>query len=475
MKNKWLVLIAVALGFFLVNFDGGAIGILLPTLQSDFATSFDLIQWVTLAGLLTLVVMLAIAGRLGDAIGKRVIFIAGTGIYLAGSILIAIAPTVQLMIGMRVIQALGLTAFLALGAAIVTEVFEEKRRGLALGMYNLLGLFGILAGPVAAGALMETASWRVVFWIAAGISILVFLLAAIFLPKTSARSRVTLDVKGALALLIGLAALLLALTFAQTQGFLSLPVVGLFLLSLLGLAAFVWIEKRTADPIITIDSFKNPVFSLNLLFLLLCMIALSGYGFLMPFYLQNMLGLSTMQMGLILATIFGLVMAVTAPIGGAISDKIGSTRVTLIGIALLLAGTIASIGLDEHSTPLSVFLRFLPVGMGIGLVITPTTSAVMGTLPRDRLGMGASLTSIVINLAQTMGIAFLGTFWSGSVRAALGGLPEGGASMAPIPVQVEALRATFIFAGGIIAFGLALNLWRVFTERRQEKKGSIAQ
>lgn len=475
MKNKWLVLIAVALGFFLVNFDGGAIGILLPTLQSDFATSFNIIQWVTLAGLLTMVIMLAIAGRLGDSIGKRAVFIAGTGIYLAGSILVALAPTIQLVIGMRVIQALGLTTFLALGAAIVTEAFEENRRGLALGMYNLLGLVGILAGPVAAGALLQNASWRSVFWIAAGISVLAFLLALIFLPKTQSRSRLSLDGKGALTLLVALAALLLALTLAQTRGFLSLPVLGLLILSLLGLAAFVWIEKRTADPIITIDSFKNPTFSTNLLFLLLCMIALSGYGFLMPFYLQNMVGLSTMQMGLILATIFGLVMAVTAPIGGAISDKIGSTRVTFIGIALLLAGTIASIGLNEHSTQLSIFLRFLPVGMGIGLVITPTTSAVLGTLPRDRLGMGASLTSIVINLAQTMGIAFLGTFWSGSIRAALGALPEGGASMAPIPVQVAALRGTFIFAGCIIAFGLALNLWRVIVESRRAKGNGGAQ
>jgi len=475
MKNKWLVLIAVALGFFLVNFDGSAISILLPTLQSDFATRFDLIQWVTLAGLLTLVVMLAIAGRLGDSIGKKLIFITGTGIYLAGSLLIAIAPTIHMVIGMRVVQALGLTTFLALGAAIVTEVFEENRRGFALGMYNLLGLFGILAGPVAAGALLETASWRVVFWIAAGISILVFILAIIFLPKTISRNQVTLDLKGAFALLVGLSALLLALTFAQTQSFFSFIVLGLFLLSFFGLAVFVWIEKRTVDPIITIDSFKNPVFSLNLLFLLLSMIALSGYGFLMPFYLQNMLGLSTMQMGLILATIFGLVMAVTAPIGGAISDKVGSTKVTCIGISLLLVGTIASIWLDENSTQLSVFLRFLPVGMGIGLVITPTTSAVMGTLPKDRLGMGASLTSIIINLAQTMGIAILGTFWSGSVHAALGGLPVGGASMAPIPVQVDALQSTFIFAGCIIFFGLVLNLWRVFVENRQSKSVGVMQ
>jgi EmrB/QacA subfamily drug resistance transporter len=466
MKNKWLVLISVGLGFFLVNFDGGSIGILLPTLQTFFSTSFYQVQWITLAGLLTIVVSLAVAGRFGDSIGKRVVFLAGTCIYLAGTVLIALASSVGLMTAFRVIQALGLTAFLGLGAAIITEAFEDSKRGLALGLYNLLGLLGILAGPVASGALLQYSSWRVIFWIGTGLAAVIFIVGLLFLPAVKEKKPVNLDIKGTIALFIGLAALLLALTLAQTKGFADLLVLGLLLLSIIGLVLFVWIESKTQDPIITISSFKNPVFSFNLIFILLSMLALNGYGFLMPFYLQNVLGLTTMQMGLILAVTFGLLMAIAAPIGGALSDKIGATKITLIGFTLLLAGTIASIGLNEDSTQLSVLLRFMPIGLGIGMIVTPTTSAIMGTLPKDRLGMGASLTSITINVAQSMGIAVLGTFWSGSVASLLGSLPEGGASTAPAVIQAQALSSTFIFAACILSLGLILNIWRLISESR---------
>ncbi|MEW5814267.1 MAG: MFS transporter, partial [Spirochaetota bacterium] len=202
MKKKWLVLISVALAFFLVNFDGSAIVILLPTIQTYFLAEFYQVQWITLAGLLSIVLTLAIAGRLGDAIGKKIVFIIGALTYLIGTVLVAIAPSVTTITIFRIIQGVGLATFLTLGTAIVTEVFEEKKRGLALGIYNLLGLIGILAGPILAGALLQSVSWKVVFWIAAGIAVMSFFLARIFLPGTKEKSKVMLDVKGAALLFV---------------------------------------------------------------------------------------------------------------------------------------------------------------------------------------------------------------------------------------------------------------------------------
>ena len=195
--------------------------------------------------------------------------------------------------------------------------------------------------------------------------------------------------------------------------------------------------------------------------LLFSMIALSGYSFLMPFYMQNVLRLSTLEMGVTLAIVFGLVMALVAPVGGVLSDKIGPPRVTMIGVLLLLGGTIGASWLDTASTQLSVLLHFLPIGMGMGLIVTPATSAIMGTIPSNRLSMGSGLVSIAINMAQTMGIAILGTFWSSRVYSIFAAVPEGGASSAPPDIQAGALRETFILAACLLTVALALNIWDV--------------
>jgi len=471
MKKKWWILISVALAFFLVNFDGGLIGIMLPTIQTSFGAEFYQVQWISLAGSLALVVTLALAGRLGDALGKKAVFSVGTLIYLAGTILFALSPSVTTAILFRVIQGVGLAVFLTLGTAIVTEVFEERRRGLALGIYNLLGLVGLLAGPVAAGALLQAAAWNTAFWVAAALSAVVLLLARLVLPAPKERSKLALDVKGTALLLAVLASLLLALTFGQNEGFTNPLVLGLFGVFAVALVVFIIVEKRAAEPIILIALFRNRKFVINFILLLFSMIALSGYSFLMPFYMQNVLRLSAMEMGVTLAIVFGLVMALVAPVGGVLSDKIGSPRVTMIGILFLLGGTIGASWLDTASTQLAVLLHFLPIGMGMGLIVTPATSAIMGTIPSNRLGMGSGLVSIAINMAQTMGIAILGSFWSSRVYSVFDAVPDGGASSAPPDIQAGALRETFILAACLLAIAFVLNIWEVFAKNKPADSG----
>jgi EmrB/QacA subfamily drug resistance transporter len=465
-KDKRLVLVASSLGFFLVNFDGGIIGILLPTLQEVYKAEFSQVQWVWLAGLLTIVVTLAIAGRLGDMYGRRTVFITGGVFYIIGTLLVLLAPSVPSIAIFRVVQALGISAFLAVGVALVTEAYEEQERGKALGIYNLLGLIGVLAGPILTGLLIERFEWDTVFIVGIGIAVATLIASVAFLSPSKPSRQGTFDLSGSAALFIALGALLTALTLGQDMGFLNPVVLSLFLLSLLAFIGFIWVEQKTQEPMIVLNFFTDGTFSINLVLLLLSMVALSGYGFLLPFYLQNILGLTTTQMGLLLAVIFGLLMAIVAPIGGTLSDKVGSWPITLIGLVLLLGGTLAASTLTDVSTQAAFLLRFIPVGVGIGLIITPTTSAIMGTLPSERLGMGSSLVSIILNTAQTLGIALLGTFWSAQVSRLIGGLPLGGASLAPPDIQLEGLHNTFFFAAGIIGLGIVLNIWGMVRRRK---------
>jgi EmrB/QacA subfamily drug resistance transporter len=467
-ENKWRVLSAASLSFFLVNFDSGIISVLLPTLQEAYKAEFSQVQWVWLAGLLTIVVTLAIVGRLGDVRGRKGVFVAGSLLYIIGTFLVILAPSVPILTTFRVIQGLGISAFLALGTALVTEAFGEQERGKALGIYNLLGLVGILAGPILTGVLIERYRWSTVFIIGIGIAALTLIASIAFLKPAKPSRRGAFDLAGSVMLFIALGTLLMALTLGQDMSFLNPTVLLLFLLSVLAFLGFLRIERKTQEPMIALDFFKNRTFSINLVLLLFSMVALSGYGFLLPFYLQNIVGLSTTQMGVLLAIIFGLLMAIMAPVGGTLSDRVGSWPVTLIGLALLLGGTLAASTLTEVTTQAAFLLRFAPVGLGIGLIITPTTSAIMGTLPGERLGMGSSLVSITLNTAQTIGIALLGTFWSAQVGRLVGVLPAGGASLAPADIQLEALRNTFFFAAVIVSIGIVLNVWGMTSGRKKK-------
>jgi EmrB/QacA subfamily drug resistance transporter len=460
---------AVAMGVFLSTIDSSIVNVALPTLVRAFDTEFPMVQWVVLAYLLTVTTLMLSVGRLADMIGKKTLYAAGFVIFVTGSALCGLSPTVQWLIGFRVLQAVGAAMVMALGMAIVTEAFPASERGRALGISGAVVSIGIVVGPTLGGFLIDALSWRWIFYVNLPIGLIGIPMVIRFVPNIRPTGGQRFDYAGAITLFASLMALLLALTWGQDAGFGNPRILALFVVWIVFLVLFVLIERRAAQPMIDLRLFRNSLFDVNLFTGFVAFICISGTLFLMPFYLEDILGYSPRSVGLMLAVVpIGL--GLTAPLSGALSDRYGSRPITAIGLGVLVIGYLAVRTLSADTSTLGYLLRFMPIGIGIGIFQSPNNSAIMGTAPRERLGVVSGLLAITRTLGQTTGIATLGAIWASNVLRYAGAAVPGGATAAPAAAQMRGLHDTFLIVVILICPALALSVWALVQERRRERR-----
>ncbi len=463
-RNKWWIMAAVSLTLFMGAVDGTIVNVALPTLAAEFNASFATVQWVVLAFLLGLSVLLLSVGRLADMAGKRRIFATGLVVFVVGSVLCGVAPSIYALILARLVQAIGAAMVIALGVAIVTETWPPQQRGQAIGFSAGVISLGIVIGPALGGLIISALSWRWIFFVNVPLGVIaLFLIWRYIPPLTPKATHERFDFLGAGVLGLGLLALLLALTAGQSLGFTDARILALFALAAAALVAFVAVERRVRYPMVDLGLFRNVQFSLNLVTGLLTFVAISAVTFLMPFYLQLVLGLPVARVGLLIA-IVPMVLAVLGPLSGSLSDRFGTRPVSVFGLILLLIGYLTASTLNETTTPLGYVLRMLPIGLGMGIFQSPNNSAVMGAAPRNRLGIASSLLSMTRTLGQTTGIAFLGAFFAS--RLVYYASQPVDISDAPASVMVSALHDQLLVVAGLVAVGLLLALWAWRRERR---------
>jgi EmrB/QacA subfamily drug resistance transporter len=456
-SRKWYVMFAVGMGVFLATLDGSIVNVAMPTLQDQLDTRFAIVQWVVLSYLLTVTTLMAGVGRLADMIGKKSIYVIGFVVFTVGSVLCALAPTVGWLIGFRVLQALGAAMMMALGAAIVTEAFPASERGRALGVIGLAVSAGIIVGPTLGGVLLDRLSWHWIFLVNLPLGIIGTLVALRFVPATPPQGEQRFDYPGAALLFLSLISLLLALTFGQQFGFGS-PLILLLLAGwLLFLVLFIAVEWRVSQPIIDPRLFRNGMFSISLFNGYISFVLIAGVLFLMPFYLENVLGFRSLIVGQLLA-ILPLTLGITAPLSGWLSDKFGTTVMTVIGLAVLLIGYSRFGLLGTDTSKWGFVLILLPIGIGMGAFQSPNNSAIMGSVPPHQLGVASGLLAITRTLGQTTGIATLNALWASRVFVYAPGVSPDEMTDAPAAAQVAALHDTFFVVVFLIGLALLLSV-----------------
>jgi MFS family permease len=274
---------------------------------------------------------------------------------------------------------------------------------------------------------------------------------------------------GALALFVTMGSLLMGLTAGQNVGFTAPLPIALFAVGLLSLAAFIWIEKNVPHPMIDLRIFRNRLFDINLITGMLTFIMIAGTIILMPFYMEGVLGIPTNHVGLIMAAV-PVLMGVVAPFSGALSDRMGSRLITVIGLFIMVLASLGLTLLSTDTSPWMLVLLLLPVGLGMGIFQSPNNSVILGSVPRDQLGVASGLLATNRTLGQTTGIAILGALWAASVARYLGYTPEAGATSAPPEIQVEALHVVFYFSAGLLFVGLLLAVWGLMEERKEKSE-----
>ncbi len=466
-SHKWFVMAAISMGILLATIDGSIVNISLPTLVRELNTDFATVQWVILAYLLTLAVLLLSVGRLADMIGKKQIYTSGFVLFTIGSFLCGLAPTVYFLILFRVVQAVGAAMILALGVAIVTESFPRKERGMALGISGTVVSVGIVIGPTLGGIIIDALSWHWIFFVNLPVGIVGIFMVIRFVPAIKPVGKQLFDFPGALTLFISLLAFLFALTVGQNMGFTDWRTLALFAVWTIFLVAFIVIEKRVVQPMIDLTLFRNSLFSINLITGFITFVAIAGMFILFPFYLENILGYNTREVGLLLAVV-PISMGVIAPISGSFSDKFGTRIISFIGLIFLLLGYALLTSLTTQTTTLTLILSMLPLGVGMGIFQSPNNSAIMGAAPPDKLGIVSGMLALTRTLGQSTGIAVLGAIWAAfTFRYANVGQVIS-ATDAPALAQVSALQNTFIFMAGMSLVALLLAIWALIKERRMK-------
>lgn len=458
-SRKWYAMATVAMGIFLATIDASIVNVALPTLVRQLNTDFPTVQWVVLSYMLTVTTLLLSVGRLADMIGKKSIYTAGIVIFTVSSALCGLSWNVAWLIAFRVLQAVGAAMTMALGTAIITESFPPSERGKALGVVGSVVSIGVIAGPALGGILLYHFSWHWIFFVNVPVGIVGTFIAVRFLAdiKPEAKDQ-RFDYPGALTLFVFLISLLLSLTMGQRVGFLATPIIVLMVVAVVFLVMFVVIEWKTSQPMIDLALFQRRELSTGLFMGLLTFVAVTGSILLMPFYLENIQGYNTFQVGMLMAVV-PVMLGVSAPISGILSDRIGTHALVTIGLALLITSCLLLRMLDEH-TPWFVYVLYnLPIGLGAGIFQSPNNSAIMGSAPRGQLGIVSGMLSISRVFGQTMGHASMGALWGSRVAAHVGYSLEGKATVAPISAQIAALHDTFLAMAILISVALAVSLW----------------
>ena len=251
---------------------------------------------------------------------------------------------------------------------------------------------------------------------------------------------------------------MLFLTVGQRNGFRSPAMLGLLAFSLLSLALFYRTEFRVREPLLDLSLFANALFSLNLSMRLISFIVSGGITLLPPFYLSNLLKLDPTMVGLLLTTtmvFFGL----ASPISGILSDRFGYRLIATAGLVMLAFGCYTISTLTAETSVPGYVLRVLPLGLGMGIFQSPNNSAVMGSVPRERLGVVSGVNVICRTLGNTAGVAALGALWASRVFVYSGPDFAGDVTEAAAAAQTAALRDVAFAAMAIVALALVMSVW----------------
>lgn len=347
----------------------------------------------------------------------------------------------------------------ALGAAIIAEVFPQAERGRAFGIIGAVVSLGIALGPTVGGVLIGLANWRMIFLVNVPIGIFASYVVWRNVPLSRYRSgRQPFDWWGLGLISVALTCFALGMTRGQDQGFFESSTLVLLAIAVLGLALFLWLEAQIANPILDLKLFQNLQFSLSLLTGILVFIVIAGAIFIIPFYLELGLQYSTQHTGLLLA-VSPVLGGIVAPISGNLSDRFGTRIISLLGLVLMAIGCLCISTFTTQITDMDYILRVAPFGIGLGMFQSPNNSAILGSVPPERLGIAAGLLSLTRTLGQTTGVPLLGAIFAGLTL--MNGATDGIAQASPESL-VAGVQGTFQLAAAILAIAAAIvfGLWQ---------------
>ena len=449
-NRKWWTLGAVAFALFMIMLDNTVVNVALPSIQRDLGIGLSELEWTVNAYALTFAVLMLSGGKLADFFGRRRVFLIGLAIFTLSSLACGLATTGGTLIGARTLQGVGAAIMMPATLSIISATFPPHQRGMAIGIWAGVSAMALAIGPLIGGLITEHIDWSWIFFLNVPIGVLGIVVSALVIDEsrdTSADQR--LDIPGLFASAVALFALTFALIEANAYGWGDPVILGLFVLSAVAFAAFVWLELHQRSPMLDLSLFRSSTFAGANVVALLVTLAMFGVFFFMSIYMQNVLGYSATKTGAAFLPMTVLIIVI-APAAGKFSDRVGSRWLMTAGMTCLTVALVgfSRLGLDSGFWDIAPGL--LVGGLGMGLVMTPLTAAALGSVPVAKSGVGSGVLNTFRQVGGALGIAVMGAIVASYLDFDAAGRPDPAAFIDGFQRALE-VSAAFALLGAAIA------------------------
>jgi len=408
----WAIAIT-GLALFMASLDNLVVTTALPVIRVRLHAGLSGLEWTVNAYTLTFAVLLLSAAAIGERFGRRRIFILGIAVFTAASAGAALAPSIGVLVVARAIQGAGGAMVMPLSLTLLSAAVPPERRNAALGIWGAIGGAAVAIGPLVGGAITTGWAWQYIFWLNVPVGIVLITLAWWKLSESRGRAS-SLDLAGVLLASTGLFGVVYGLVQSNSHGWTSPLVLWSFVGGAAGLAAFVWWELRTANPMLPLRLFRNRAFAAVNVTAMLFSFGMFGSVFFLSQFLQTVQGYSPLGAGLRILPWTGIIM-VLAPLVGVLAERWGGKRLVVTGL-ILQATSLLWLGL--LLTPATPYAEMVPAfvlaGVGMALFFVPLASLVLGSVPPALEGVASGTNSAFRELGGVLGIAVLGAVFSSS-------------------------------------------------------------
>jgi len=435
---RW-TLVTTSFGIAMAILDTTAVNVAVPAIQTGLGTDVLGLSWVIDGYTLTFASLLLLAGGLGDGLGAKRLFLAGLVVFTAASAACGFAPGLATLVLARIVQGAGAAMFLPSSLAILREAYpQQKERAQAIGIWSALAAIAGAAGPLFGGAMIASVGWRGIFLLNVPVGIVAVLMVVRFVRASKPGARRGFDLPAQTAGALALALLAWALIERSAFGW-SSPRIVLALLAAAGSAlGFVYLERRSASPLLPLQLFRNRTFSSTASAALLYAGGFFGSVFVFSMYFQALRGDSPLSAGLH-TTAITVSFGISSVVAGRFAGRYGTRLPILVGLSLLAAGAFALAGLPELAPFWIVSLPLVVIGLGAGLVAPSMNAAILASVPAALSGAGAGVLNASRQVGTALGVAVFASLFHGSA-------------------PMTAVRTSLVWAGILYLAALALSL-----------------
>lgn len=481
--KKGPVLTVILLGAFVSLLNQTLMNVALPSIMDDLSITESTAQWITTGFMLVNGVLIPITAFLMERFSTRQLFITAISLFAVGTLICAIAPDFTFLMTGRVVQAIGAGMIMPLLTTVVLALFPVEKRGGAMGLIGVAMIFAPAIGPTLSGFVVQNYSWRLLFYIILPFAVINIIIAIIFLKNVTKQTYPKIDILSIILSTIGFGGILYGSSTAGNNGWTSAPVIIAIVIGLISLAAFVWRELSKERPMLDFRVFKNGIFSLTTVINVMITVAMFAPMLLIPIYLQNILGVTPMNSGLMLLP-GAVVMGIMSPITGKVFDKIGARPLAIVGLLITVITTYLFTRLTD-STGYGYLITIYTIRMfGMSMIMMPIMTAGLNQLPPRLHPHGTAMVNTVRAVAGAIGTAFLVSIMSHEAKNSVediivsnGFNPTDKLDMqhAANLAQVEGINSAFMIATVFAVLGLILSFFikRGRTTQDEDPDGNL--